>query len=201
MPGDRGCFSRDALHQAPVSAHDVDVVVEDREPRSVVAVGEPFLRDGHPHARRGALTERPRRAFHSRHPVILGVTGRLAADLPEAANVFQRHRRLSQPLVVGVHRSRSGQMENRPEEHRGVTVGQHEPIAVRPDRVRRIETHHAVPDRIDERRQRHRCAGVPGLGALDRIDRERANRVDRQLIELGVCHCLVPVGWSYRRAT
>jgi len=152
MTGERGRFGRHALHQTSVAAHHVDVVVEDREPRSVVAVGEPLLGDGHAHARRGALPERPRRGFHSRHPVILGVPGRLATDLAKAANVLQRHRRLPQPLVVGIHRSRPGQMQDGPEQHRGVTVGEDEPVAVGPDRVIRIEAHHAVPDRVHERR-------------------------------------------------
>ena len=128
----------------------------------------------------------------------------------EAANVVERHRRLPQSLVVGIHRARPGQMQDRPEQHRGVTVREHEPIAVWPDRILRIEAHHAVPDRVDSRRQRHRGPGVPRLGALDRIDRERADRVDRKLVELGVCHRrgdirhthrLVLVGWSSRSAT
>ena len=69
-----------------------------------------------------------------------------------------------------------------------MTVGEHEPIAVGPDRVLRIEAHDAVPDRVDQRRQRHRRAGVPGLGLLDRIDRQGADGVDRQLIQLLVGH-------------
>src|SRR5256886_13217655 len=101
-------------------------------------------------------------------------------------------------------------MQDRPEQHRGVTVREHEPIAVWPDRILRIEAHHAVPDRVDSRRQRHRGPGVPRLGAFDRIDRERADRVDRELVVLGVgprrgdirrAHRLILVGWSSRSAT
>src|SRR2546430_7898553 len=51
VTAERGRFSRHALHQAAVAAHDVNVVVEDREPRSVEAGGEPLLGDRHPHAR------------------------------------------------------------------------------------------------------------------------------------------------------
>src|SRR5262249_6093544 len=145
-----------------------------------------------------------------RHPVILGVAGRLAVDLAETTDVLERHRRLTQPLVVGIHGLRAREMEERPGEDRGVTGGEQETITVGPDRVLRIEAHHAVPDRVDERRQRHRRAGVPRLGALDRIDRERADGVDRQLIELGVCsrrgdirytHRLALVGWNSSIAT
>src|SRR5256885_6866098 len=101
-------------------------------------------------------------------------------------------------------------MQHGPEQHGGVAVGEDEPITVGPDRVLGIETHHAVPDRVDEGRERHRWAGVPRLGALDRIDRERADGVDRQLVELGVghrcsdirhSHRFVLVGWGSRDAT
>ena len=51
----------------------------------------------------------------------------------------------------------------------GVTVREHESIAVGPDRVLRIEAHGAVPDRVDQRRERHRRAGVSGLGRLHRL--------------------------------
>src|SRR5262249_17634044 len=88
VTGERGCFGGHALHQTAVAAHDVDVVVEDGEARLVVAVGEPFLSDGHADARCGALPQRPRRGFYAGHPVILGVSGRLAADLAETADVL-----------------------------------------------------------------------------------------------------------------
>src|SRR5258705_10421062 len=210
VTGQGGRFGRDALHQAAVSAHDVDVVVEDREARPVVPVGEPLPSDGHPHARGDALPERARGALDTRHSVILGVPGRPAAELAKAADVLQRHRGLPQPLVVGIHRPRPGQMQHGPEQHRGVTVGEHEPITVGPDGVIRVEAHLAVPDRVNERRERHRRAGVPRLGLLDRIDGERANGVDRQLVEPRVGHRFSDsrnthrgglVGWSSREAT
>src|SRR5262245_14737058 len=108
MTGERRRFGRHALHQTAVAADDVHVVVENGEPRPVVMVGEPFLSDGHSPAGRGALAQRPRRGFYAGHPVILRVSRRLAADLPEAADVLQRHRRLPQSLVLGIDRSSAG---------------------------------------------------------------------------------------------
>ena len=148
----RGRLGADALHQTAVSAHDVDVVVEDREAGFVVAVGEPLLGDRHPHARRDALPQRPRGGFDSRYPVILGVPRRLAVDLTEAADVVERHRRPPEPLVIGIHGARPGEMQDGPEQHRGMAVREHESIAVGPDRILRIESHHAVPQRVHERR-------------------------------------------------
>jgi hypothetical protein len=113
---------------------------------------------------------------------------RLAADLPEVADVVERHRRLAQRLIFGVDRLHLGQMQHRPQQHRGMAIGQHETVAIGPDRILRVEVHDPVPDRIDQRRQRHRRAGMSGLRLLHGIDRQRADRVDRQLIEFVVGH-------------
>ena len=190
VAGQRRRLRRDALHHAAVAADGVDVVVEDLEARPVVAVGEPLLADGHADAGGDALPERAGRGLDARDPVVLGVSGRLAVELAEVADVVEGHRRLPQALVVGIHRLRPGEVEHGPEQHRGVAVGEHEPIAVGPDRVLRIEAHHAIPDRVDQRRQRHRRARVSGLGLLDRVDREGADGVDRQLNHLLVGHGL-----------
>ena len=64
-----------------------------------------------------------------------------------------------------------------------MAVGEHEAIAVGPDRIVRIEAHDAIPEGVDEGRQRHRRAGMSRLGLLDRINRQRANGVDAQLID------------------
>ena len=107
------------------------------------------------------------------------MAGRLAAELAEAANVVQRHRRFAQPLVIGIHRMHPGEVKNGPEQHRGVPVGEHEPVAVGPDRILRIILQHPVPNRVDQRRQRHRRARMAGLGLLHGINGERADRIDR----------------------
>ena len=180
----------DALHQAAIAANGIDAVVEDVEARPVVALGEPLLGDGHAHARGDALPERTGGGFDARNPVVLGVPRGLAVELAEMADVVEGNRRLPQPLVLGVHRLGAGEMQHGPEQHRGMTVGEHEPIAVGPDRVVRIEMHHAVPDRVDQGRERHRRAGVAGIGLLDRVHRERADGIDRQLIQLLVGHDL-----------
>jgi hypothetical protein len=122
--------------------------------------------------------------------VVLGVTRGFAVELAKVADVVARHRGLSQSLVVGIHRLCLGKVEHRPEQHRGVTVREHEPIAVGPDRVLRVEAHDAVPDRVDQRGERHRRAGVPRLGLLDRVNRKRADGIDTQLINFHACHWL-----------
>ena len=179
MTGERGSFGSNAFHHATVTADGVDVVIEDFKTWSVVSVGEPFLGDGHADAGRDTLSERAGGGFHSRHPMIFRVAGRFAVELAKPANIVQRDRGLPEIFIVGVHRLDAGEVKDGPEQHRSVAIREDEPVAVRPDRVLRIEAHDAIPDRINQRRQRHWRTGMSGFRLLDRIDRKRANCVDR----------------------
>jgi len=158
------------------------VVIEDVEAGLVVAAGKPLLADRHTYTGGNALPEWTAGGLDARDPVILWMPRRLAVELPEAAYVVERHRGLAESLVVGVYRLGPGQVEYGPEQHRGVTVREHESVPVGPDRVLRVELHNAVPDRIDQRRERHRRAGMSRLGLLHRIYRESADCINRQLI-------------------
>ena len=111
--------------------------------------------------------------------MILGVPRGFAVELAEVTDILEGHRRVTESFVIGINRLCAGEMEHGPEQHRGVTVREHEPIAVGPDGVLRIEAHDAIPDRVNQRRERHRRAGVPGLSLLYRIYREGPNSVDR----------------------
>ena len=110
--------------------------------------------------------------------MILRVAWRLAVELTKMADVVECHRRLSEYLVVGIHRLGFRQVEDGPEQHRGMAVRQHKPVAIGPDGILRIETEYAIPKRIDEWRQGHRRTRVSGLGLLNGINRERTNCVD-----------------------
>jgi hypothetical protein len=61
--------------------------------------GEPFLSDGHAHARGDALSKRAGRSLDSRDPVVLGVTRGFAVELAKAADVFEGHRGLPLQMV------------------------------------------------------------------------------------------------------
>src|SRR5438132_1686238 len=120
--------------------------------------------------------------------MILGMPRGFAVELAEVTDILEGHRRVPESFVRGIDRLGAGEMEHRPEQRRGVAVREHEPIAVGPDRVLRIEAHNAIPERVHQRRERHRRAGVPGLRLLDRIHREGANGVDRYLNHFLVYH-------------
>ena len=103
----------------------------------------------------------------------------LAVELAESAYVVEGNGRLPHPLVVSVHRLHMSQVEDGPKQHRGVSVREHESVAIWPNRILGIETHDTIPNGINQRRERHRRAGVPGLSLLYRIYREGTNGVDR----------------------
>src|ERR1700746_2438870 len=120
------------------------------------------------------------------------MTWSLAAELTEVTNIVERNCGLSESLVCCIHRTSAAEVEHGPQQHRGMSVGQYEPIATRPNGILRIETHHSVPERIDQRRQCHRRSRMPRFGLLDCVHRQRANAIDRQLIQLRTGH------WSGR---
>jgi hypothetical protein len=67
-----------------------------------------------------------------------------------------------------------------------MAVREDEAITIGPDGIIRIEAQDAIPDRIDQRSERHRRAGVSGFGLLHRVDRKCANGVDAKLIDFRV---------------
>src|SRR5438445_9605013 len=110
--------------------------------------------------------------------MILRMPRGFAVELAEVTDVLEGYRRVTESFVLGVDRLGAGEMEHRPEQHRGVAVREHEPIAVGPDRVLRIEAHNAIPDRVNQWRKRHGRAGVTGLGLLYGVYRKRSNSID-----------------------
>ena len=67
------------------------------------------------------------------------MTGTFAPELPKLLDVVERDSGLAEPLVFSIHRFHAAEMQHRVEQHRSVAVGQHEAIAIGPDRIRRIE--------------------------------------------------------------
>src|SRR5262249_34036196 len=63
--------------------------------------------------------------------------------------------------------------------------------AVRPDRIIRVEPEKVLPELVCDWRHRHRRPGMAGLGLLDRVDRERPDRVDAEPVEMRAARCTV----------
>ena len=102
-----------------------------------------------------------------------------------------------------VDRLGAGKMQHRVKHHGGVAVGQHEAVAIWPDRIVGIEAKEALPQREDHRRKRHRRAGVTGIGLLHGIHRQGADGVDAKLIERALGRRWLPAsaGSARRPAT
>ena len=103
---------------------------------------------------------------------VFRVARRDAAPLPERLEVLERD---------GV----AGQVQQRVEQHAGVPGAQHEAVAVRPVRMRRGVAQEAGPQDVGHRRGAHRGTRVAGVRLLDGVDRERPDRVDGELVEVG----------------
>ena len=86
----------------------------------------------------------------------LGMTRRLASPLAELLEVVEGE-------VV------PAQEERRVEQHRRVSAGEHDAVAIGPVRIGGVVPHVPVVQRVRERRERHRRAGVPGFRLLHRV--------------------------------
>jgi hypothetical protein len=111
------------------------------------------------------------------------MAGATRVELPEILDVVQRDRGLAQNLVLRVDGFHARQVQHRVEQHRGVAHREDEAVAVRPDRVFRVEAQDFVPEQVGDRGHRHRRAGVAGVRGLHGVHRERADGVDCELVE------------------
>ncbi len=176
MAGDGSGFRGHAFHHIAVAAQCVHVIIEGGKFRSIVSLPEKPRRHCHSHAVAAALSQGAGSRFQSRRMAVFRMTGTTTADLTKPADVFERNRRLA-VLVLD-----SCEMKDRIEQHRCMTCRKHKPVAIRPNRVIRIESQDALPQRVNDRRKRHRCARMARIRGLDRVHRQSANRVDGQTV-------------------
>src|SRR5690606_29924593 len=103
----------DTFHQIAVTGDDVGPVVDDFGP---VLGREMTFGEGHADGSRQSLAERAGRGLDPGGVPILRVTGRAAPELPEVFDVVQGYR------------SVAGQMQQRIQQHRAVSRGEHEAV-------------------------------------------------------------------------
>jgi hypothetical protein len=85
---------------------------------------------------------------------------------------------ISEPLqLIKGHILDAGQIEQAVEEHRGVAVGQHEPVAVQPIWIRRIELHEVPEKNGRDVGHAHRRAGMTAFGLLHGIHGKEPNAI------------------------
>ena len=162
--GQRAGLVRHALHQAAVAGEDVGVVVDHRQAVAVVLRRQQLLRQGHAHAHRQALAERPGGGLHARGVADLGMARGLGVELAEVLDLLQRQ-------VV------AGQVQQRVQQHRAVAVAEHEAVAVEPVRVGGVVVQVVVPQHLGDVRHAHGHARVTAVGLLDRVHGKGADGV------------------------
>ena len=123
--GQRAGLVRDAFHQAAVAGEHPGVVIDDVVLVGVVAGGQQFFGQRHADAIGQALPQRAGGGFHARRVLALGVARRHGMELAEVLELFHRQ-------VV------AGQVQHAVEQHRAVTVGDDEAVAVPPVGVGRV---------------------------------------------------------------
>src|SRR5215469_2253609 len=89
VPCQRRGFRGNSLHQAPIAANRINVVIENVEAWTVVPVGKPLLRDCHANAGCDSLPERTGCRLNTRNPVILRMAGSFAVELAKPADVVE----------------------------------------------------------------------------------------------------------------
>ena len=152
------------FHQAAVTAEGVGVVIDQVEARTVELRAEQLLRERHTDRVGESLAQRPRRGLDTAVRVVFGVARRFAAELAEVLQVLDGERV-------------AGKIQQRIEQHRAVTVREHEAIAVRPARICRVVPQKIPPQDLGDVGHAHRHAGVSGVRALHRVHGQCADGV------------------------
>ncbi len=155
---------RDAFHQAAVTKKYIGVVIDDVVTISVELAGQHLFGNRHADGVSDALTEWTGRGFHAGSVAVLRVARRLRVQLAEVLELIHRQ-------VI------ARQMQERVDEHRPMTVRQHEAVAIGPFGVRRVVLEEVIPQDLGDVSHAHRRAGVTGVCLLHGVGREYTNRV------------------------
>ena len=121
MAGERGRLAGDAFHEVAVAADRVNVEVEYRKMRPVVARAEPARGDRHADAVAAALAERPGRGFHPGGAAVFRVAGRHAVELAKVLDVVEAHRG-GVGDAAAVASAHAGEVKQRIKQHRSVAA-------------------------------------------------------------------------------
>ncbi len=177
-------FARHALHEVPISANCIDVVMEDLKARLVEIFRQPFSGNRHAHAVSRTLSQRPGGGFHSRGNMRLGMSGSLAVDLPEALDLFHGDGKILRNFISLIDGANTGKVKRGVEQHGRMARGKDKAVAVGPCGVLGVVAQEALPEGIDHRRKPHWCAGMAGVGQLNGVDRQSTDGIDAQLVEV-----------------
>ena len=127
--------------------------------------GQMLLGDGHADSCRKALSEGTGRGLDAGGYTVFRVSGSLGSPLSEVLDVVERK-------IV------AGQMQEGIEEHRSVSAGKDEAVAVEPFRIIGIMFEEVLPYCISDRRCAERCSGMSGFCLIDGVSGQESHGVD-----------------------
>ena len=165
----------DALLHVAVGGDHVDEVVERAGARRGVGIEQAALvarRHRHADRRGQALAQRAGGDLDALGVAELRVARRLG--LPGA-----------QRLDVVELETEAAQVQLDVQGQAGVPAGQHEPVAAQPVHVARVVAHLALEQRVRQRRQAHRGAGVAVADLLHRVRGQHPDGVDGDRVDVG----------------
>ena len=162
MPGERDGFLADAFHQVAVGGEHVSLVIDHV---GAELGGEMPLGDRHADRVGEPLPERAGGGLDAGRMAVFGMAGGDRAELAEALDLVERHRRIA------------GEIEQRVDQHRAVAGREHEAVAVGPGRIGRIEFQEAREQDGGHVGGAHGQAGMAGFRLLDSVHRQRADGV------------------------
>ena len=94
--------------------------------------------------------------------------------------------KLSESLQLIERQIVTRQMEQRVDQHRTVTGGQQESVAIEPLRILRIVPHEARPKNVSRGRHPKRQTRMSGIRFLNSVDGQCSNGIDAELIYISV---------------
>ena len=150
----------DAFHQAAVTRDHIGEVVDDF---LAVLRALDFLGHCKPDRVRDPLTQRAGGGFNRIGQEVFRVARGACAHLAEVLDLFEGE------LLV------AGQVQQRIDQHGPVAGRQDKPVAVRPQRVGRVELQVLFKQDSGDIRHAHRHARVAGIGGGDSVQRQGAN--------------------------
>ena len=162
MAGQVDGLVADAFLQAAVAGDHIGVVVDQF---GAITRDKQTLGKRHADGGGNALSERSGRRLDAERVSIFRMAGCAAAELAETLKLLDRHVRVAEQIVQRVL------------QHRAMSSGKHEPVAVRPVGHRWIDVDEAVEQNRRDIRHSHRHAGMTGIRLLHAIHRQRADGV------------------------
>src|SRR5215831_902135 len=129
MAGKRGRLARHAFHHVAVTADRVDVEIEYRRVRAVVARREPARRDRHADAVAATLAERTGRGFDAGGVTVFRVARRHAVEPAKILDVVEADGGAISDAAA-LDAAHAGKVQKGIEQHRGMAGGQDEAVAV-----------------------------------------------------------------------